>query len=116
MERHTHDVVTHRVLRSACAKSIRSDLPDSPQTWFEAYGSTTICRERMDASLLICVLGAQPSHGWRSRRIRIPDLGSVGLIASDRQCGNALAHLAPGTFIAGVVDTAVDTGQAGLLA
>jgi hypothetical protein len=35
----------------------------------------------------------------------IPDLGSVDLIALDRQCSNTFAHLAPGTFIAGVVGT-----------
>src|SRR5215831_15242766 len=46
--------------------------------------------------------------------VPLPALGPVALIALHRQRAEALAHLVPGTLIAGVVDAAVEAGQASL--
>ncbi|MBI3326690.1 MAG: winged helix-turn-helix domain-containing protein, partial [Nitrospinae bacterium] len=46
----------------------------------------------------------------------VPDLRSIELIALNRQRADALAHLVASTLIAGVVNAAVEAGEAGLLA
>src|SRR6266568_7731456 len=46
----------------------------------------------------------------------LPDLLPIELIALDRQRADALAHLVPNPLIAGVVNAAIDTREAGLLA
>src|SRR5436309_3307820 len=52
------------------------------------------------------------------RRVALPDpdLVPIELIALDRQRGNAFAHLVPDPLIAGVVNGAVETGEASFLA
>jgi hypothetical protein len=52
---------------------------------------------------------------WLECLVQLPDLRPVTLIAVERQRAEALAHLVPGTLIAGVVHAAVDAREASLL-
>src|SRR5207245_9469653 len=55
---------------------------------------------------------------WQPRGVgsACPQLLPIEPIALDRHCADALAHLVPSPLVAGVVDAAIDTREAGLLA
>src|SRR5215813_4260945 len=58
------------------------------------------------------------SQALSCRRSALPvsNLLSVELITLDRQRGKAFAHLVPSALIAGIVNAAVDSGEASFLA
>ena len=69
----------------------------------------------MVAEPLAIALTAIMHQVWLECLVQLPDLRPVTLIALAIQRAEALAHLVPGTLIAGVVNAAVDAREASLL-
>src|SRR4030095_10782507 len=88
--------------------------------------TTSACVVAAQSVMTIAIAGTRKRVigspiAWRPRRVEgrrlcLPDLLAVELIALDRQRADALAHLVPDPLIAGIVDAAINTQESSTLA